>query len=299
VTHHLHEAVSVSHAATVLRDGRVVATRRGRDLDEGTLVRDMVGSVPAALSPTAEPARDTAGPGLPALRLTDVTGSVLKGISIEVRRGEVVAAVGLLGSGLEELALIASGRRAPTSGVACLLTDDGTVDLASAATSGLVGLVPSERLSHALLGRLSVRENITISRPREHLRGLRISKSAEAATAHRWGERLGLVPNDPEIPISLLSGGNQQKAVLARWLHIRPLAIVAAEPTQGVDLAAKRDLLAQLRSAASSFPVLLVSHEPEEVLPICDRIVVLRNGSLVTEVPREAAGIDTLLEAFA
>jgi ABC-type sugar transport system ATPase subunit len=200
---------------------------------------------------------------------------------------------------LEELALIASGRLRPASGTAVLETSHGEDPATRADSKRRIGLVPGERLNHALFSRMSVRENISVSQPQEYLSYGRISKAAEAAGAQVWVQRLGIVPPDVEVPIGALSGGNQQKAVLARWLHIAPSALVAMEPTQGVDLAAKRDLLDQLRRAADDRPVFLVSHEPEEVLPICDRIVVMRHGAIAMEFSGQDARADRILEAFA
>ncbi|MFT4010095.1 MAG: sugar ABC transporter ATP-binding protein [Nocardioidaceae bacterium] len=293
ITHRLQEVRDLADTVTVLRNGAQVHTGPTADLSIPDMVRLMVGDAPTSIEPDWEPPERT---GDPILRGTGITSSTLDGIDLGVHRGEIVGAFGMVGSGLEQLGSIMAGRQAPDEGS---VEVDGHRLAPGSRDARHVGYVPSDRPRRGVLPGLSVRENISIRSLRSILGWRGISRRAEADLARRWTEELSVKPRDPDVPILTLSGGNQQKAILARWLSIAPKAIIAEEPTQGIDVWAKQDILRRLRAAASEgTAVLLTAVEPEEILDFCDRVVVLRAGKVVLDSPRTDISITDILSAM-
>ena len=276
ISHKLKEVQALASRIAVMRAGKLVDIVAGGTAP-AELARLMVGRALVEALPRA-----MGKPGEAALTLDGVSvvdargGRALTDVSLSVQAGEIVGVAGVEGNGQSELAAVAAGLLRP---------DAGTVKRQGGAT---VGYVPGDRLRDAVAPGLSVEENLVLGRHREPgFRGrFGIGSARVAIHAHalRCEEELDVRPRDPSLPISALSGGNQQKAVLARELSRAPSVLVAAHPTRGVDVGAVEAIHARLlaerdRGAA----ILLLSSDLTEILALCDRVVVLYNGSLVHE----------------
>jgi len=294
ITHRLQEVVELADSLTVLRNGRVVFTGRTAETDIPGMVELMVGEAPAAAGAPEWTPSAHAGP--PVLVGRELRTDTLDALDFEVRRGEIVGVFGMAGSGMESLSEVLAGRASPTSGE---VRYDGEPLRTGSARAREVGYVPSDRPRRGVLPGLTVRENISVRSLGSILRRGSISARAERDLARHWAGELKIKPADPDAPILTLSGGNQQKAVLGRWLAIQPQAIVAEEPTQGVDVWAKAEILRRLRLAAEGGAgVLLTAVEPEEIVEFCDRVVVLRGGRVTLDAPRSSLSITDILSAM-
>ena len=293
ITHRLQEVKDLADMVTVLRNGELVHTGPTADVSIPDMVQLMVGDAPASVEADWAPPRQDVEPTLVARA---VSSSTLRSIDLSIRPGEIVGAFGMVGSGLEHVGGIFAGREAPAAGSVEL---NGSALVPGSALARQVGYVPSDRPRRGVLPGLSVRENISIRSLRAMLSWRGISRKGESRLARHWTDELSVKPRDPDAPILTLSGGNQQKAILARWLAIGPDAIVAEEPTQGIDVWAKQDILRRLRVAATEgAAVLLTAVEPEEILDFCDRVVVLRRGEIVLDAARSDVAITDILSAM-
>ncbi|MFF8281754.1 sugar ABC transporter ATP-binding protein [Streptomyces albus] len=285
ISHRLEEIRRIGDRVSVLKDGRVVA----RDLPARTtptdeLVARMTGRDVRHVFP-GRPGRPPRGE--PVLR---VEGLAREGefapVDLELRPGEIVGLAGLVGSGRSEILETLYGARRPTAGR--VLVDGRPLRPGSipAAVRAGIGLAPEERKSQALLMLESVTRNVTVSCLPRFSRGGWLDRARERAAAHRHTRDLALSPDDPERPVRTFSGGNQQKAVLARWLLRGCRVLLLDEPTRGVDAGARAELYALVRRLADEgVCVLLVSSELPEVLGLADRVLVLREGRVVHEAP--------------
>lgn len=279
ISHRLAEIFDVADRATVLRDGRVVGTRRVQDLDEVRLVRMMVGRDLEA------PLRgEGATAGEVGLRAVNLRAPGVEGCSLQVRRGEVVGVAGLVGSGRSELARAIFGA-SPRDGQVYV---DGRLlrpGSPRAAFRAGLGLLAEDRKLQALLMEMTVRENVTLSNLAPLTVGGLVRRSREEAAAQGMVERLDIRPRATARPVSQLSGGNQQKVVLARLLFTQCRVLILDEPTRGVDVGAKAEIHRLIRRLADDgAAVLMISSELPELLKVADRILVMRRGRLVGEL---------------
>jgi ribose transport system ATP-binding protein len=213
-----------------------------------------------------------------------ISGTVLNSLDLEVRAGEIVGVAGITGSGREELAglLFENPERAGD-----VVVDGRTVPVGSPASSiaNGMGLVPAERRRFAGFLDSTLRENVSIVDPSAHFRRGRIDATAERGDVGGWLARLDVRPPETEKKFGLLSGGNQQKVVIARWLRQNPRVLILDEPTQGVDIAAKADIHERIAEAAETgVAVIIASTDHEELATLCDRVLVLRNGRVAIEL---------------
>ncbi len=294
VSHHLAEVFDLCDSVTVLRDGKLVTTRPTEGLTEDELVTLMIGR---SLEEYDVHAAVTAHQGEVSLSVEDLHGSVLKGLNFQIRSGEVLGIAGITGSGREEIALSLFGG-VPRTGT---VTVNGKVlepqrpDLAIDAE---VGLVPAERHLNAAFLDFSLRENVSIVEPGIFSRMGLLSSRLEKSDVQGWLEKLRVHPKGTEIPLANLSGGNQQKVVLARWLRRNPRLLILDEPTQGVDVGAKADIHALVDvAAASGAAVLVASTDNTELERLCDRVLVLYGGVVVDEMHRPHLNSDRLTAA--
>jgi erythritol transport system ATP-binding protein len=279
VSHRLEELMAIGDRLTVLRDGRRVAVAEAADASVAWIVEQMLGrSAAAAARPSGavgEPLLEVAG-----LSLRRGDGRlVLDDITLEVGAGEVVGLYGLMGAGRTELVECIAGARAASEGEIRLSGEPvQRLDLPARMRRG-ISLVPEDRQGAALFPSLSVAHNMTLASLRAHVRGLGLSPAAERETVGRMAQELAIASARPEIRIGALSGGNQQKVVIARVLLTRPRLLLLDEPTRGIDVGAKAELRALVRRLArEGVGILLVSSDLEEVVGMADRIVVLSNG---------------------
>jgi rhamnose transport system ATP-binding protein len=282
ISHKLEEIFAIADRYTVLRDGARVQDGDIGDVDRDALVRLMVGRPVTQIFPKTDVAI-----GEPVLQVRDLGNDIeFEGISFELHRGEVLGFYGLIGAGRTELMEALFGlTRATRGGV----TMDGAPSGSSPRGSidrGLV-LVPEDRQRNGAILALSVRENVTLPSLRRLSRGLFCDRPAETALARRVGDRLAIKCSGLEQKVSELSGGNQQKVVIGKWLATQPKIIILDEPTKGIDVGSKAAVHAFIGELVSQgVSVILVSSELPELMGIADRIVVMYKGRVVRMLPR-------------
>ncbi|GAA2596408.1 MULTISPECIES: sugar ABC transporter ATP-binding protein [Streptomyces] len=285
ISHRLEEIRRIGDRVTVLKDGRAVA---GGLPAESTPTREVVALMTGRNVEYVFPERPTRRPaGEPVL---SVKGLSREGefapLDLEVRPGEIVGLAGLVGSGRSEILETVYGARKPSTGQ--VVVDGRTLRPGSvrAAVRAGLGLAPEERKAQALLMLESVTRNVSVSAMSRFAHGGWIDRGAELGAARKATRELSLRPDNPAVPVRTLSGGNQQKAVLARWLLRGCRVLLLDEPTRGVDVGARAELYAVIRRLADEgLAVLLVSSEVPEVLGLADRVLVLREGRVVHEAP--------------
>jgi len=286
VTHFLEQVYALSDRITVLRNGEWVGEWPVRELPAPALIAAMVGRELAARRESSAPpaqAQDAAP-------LIELRGLASKGLmqptDLSVRAGEVLGLGGLLGSGRTELAQMVFGLAGTDQGELRVKGEVQRVSCPSDAVRLGMALCPEDRKSDGIVAELSVRENIVLAL--QSRRGLWrfIPVAEQAAMAERFVKALGIKTADIDTPIGQLSGGNQQKALLARWLATRPELLILDEPTRGIDVAAKQEIMDEiLRLAGEGMAVLFISSEIDEVVRVSHRIAVLRDRRKVGELP--------------
>ena len=287
ISHRLDEIGLLADRVSVLRDGQLVATLPARETSREQLITLMAGA--AAESGSA--GVGTGSTGKLVLRVSNLSvGSAVRGVSLGLHAGEIVGLGGLVGSGRTELLRAIFGVDRRTQGTLALGPEQMSFAPASTRQSVAAGFafVPEDRKQHGLFARLSVRTNASLARlPRR--RGLPgwLDGDAEAAEVSGLLEQLQVRYSDAEQPIAELSGGNQQKIVIGRWLRRDVRVWLLDEPTRGVDVAARRGIYALLRErAAAGAAMLVASSDYDELATLCDRVIVLSNGIIGGELTR-------------
>ncbi|GAA1006560.1 sugar ABC transporter ATP-binding protein [Acrocarpospora pleiomorpha] len=283
ISHRLEEIREIGDRVTVLKDGRTVAVGLpARTTPTATVVSLMTGRNVEYVFPP----RPTGGFGDEVLRVENLTvPGVVSGVSFTVRAGEIVGLAGLVGSGRSEIMEAVYGARRATGTV---LLNGKQVKLGDTANSVRIGmgLAPEERKAQGLLLDQSVARNITLASLGRYSRFGWLNRKQESDEAERLVKALDIRPPDPNRPIKTLSGGNQQKAVLGRWLVEGRKLLLLDEPTRGVDVGARAELYALVRRLADEgVGVLLISSEVPEVLGLADRVLVVRDGRIIHEAP--------------
>lgn len=281
VSHRLDELFAVSDRITVLRDGRKVGTFQTGELDERSLVRHIVGGEPARLYPDSRP---TVG-GEPLLKVHGLTGNRLRDASFEIMPGEIVGLAGLIGSGRSELARLLFGAQEPVAGAIEL---NGTVlHLKSPRDAVRAGIcyVPENRRLEGSIQSMTLGENLTVTDLKRFTRMGRLQRRAERTRAEELVAQFKIRPPQVNRRFATLSGGNQQKAVLAKWLSLSPDLILLDEPVNGIDIGARSEVYGIIEQAAEGGAgVLMISSEIDDLTQLCARVLVLRRGSIVAEL---------------
>jgi ribose transport system ATP-binding protein len=281
VSHHLDEVLDIADTVTVLRDGRRVATTPATELTHEGLVELMLGRT-VDRAPSRVDRMSGAGPAL--LDVRELGGQVLSTLDLDVRAGEVLGIAGLTGSGREEVAGLLSGRL-PRWGTVSVGGQEIPAGDARAAIAAGLCCVPSDRAAQALLPLGSVRQNLTLADLAPFWQRGRLSQGQERHESARWCRDLEIRPGRTEDPVTGLSGGNQQKVVLARWLRTRPRVLVLDEPTQGVDIGSKADIhLLVDKAAAEGAAVVVCSTDAEELARVATHVLVLHRGQAVVRL---------------
>jgi ribose transport system ATP-binding protein len=286
ITHRLEEVMAVADRVTVLRDGRLVGTRPTSELDVEALIEFIVGhSVGRALE---RGERSVDRSGTPLLSLRAVSSSTgLDGIDLDLYAGEIVGIAGLMGSGRSELARAVFGIDALSAGEIHLRGERVRIRRPADAIEHGIVLVPEDRRTQGLVLSHSVERNLTLALLRRLSRGGVLDDGEGAAIAERYVARLGIRTRSRDTPVRRLSGGNQQKVVLAKWLATEPEVLILDEPTVGVDINTRSEIADLVRSLADQGKaVLVISSELAEVLALADRILVLREGRIHRTVGR-------------
>ena len=300
ISHRLDELYTICDRVTIMRDGRTVAVSAMQDITKFALVRTMLGKELTAFTARTH-GKDAAETGAAFLEADKLSAGVrVREVSLSVGRGEIAGLAGLLGSGRTETArlIFAADRR-----------DGGTVEVEGRATTfgepadaiaAGIGFVSEDRKVEGIVPEMSVRENLTLALLPRLTAGGVVDRAEQDSIVDRYIKALGVKCASPEQPIRELSGGNQQKVLLARWLATDPKLLIVDEPTRGIDVGAKAEILKLLRSLADEgLSVLMISSELEELLAAADRITVLSDGRSVASLDAAQATEARIMAAMA
>jgi ribose transport system ATP-binding protein len=281
VSHRLDEVMDLADRVVVLRDGQVVADAAVSELDHAELVRLIVGS---ELAEAAR--RERRDHGEFVLSVAGLGGGLVRQFDVDVRGGEVVGIAGILGSGREHVAAMLFGARTREAGEVAVRRTSLPAGNPRAAIHAGVAYVPGDRHAEGAVMPMRVRENLTLpDLLRLRRRFGRLDRAAEHREVADWLDRVALRPAEPERPLELFSGGNQQKVVIAKWLRNDPAVLLLDEPTQGVDVGAKAAIYQLVHDAAArGAAVLMASSDTAELASTCDRVLVMRDGVCAAQV---------------
>ncbi len=287
VSHRLEEVFAVADRVTILRDGEAVTTQACSALTEADVVQMMVGRELSTVYPTRE-----GTPGAAALDVRHLSSrsAGLRDVSLLVRQGEILGLAGLVGSGRSAVAEAIFGLRPADEGE--ILINGRRVPLRAPWMAVRHGLayVPEDRRHHGVVAEMSIAENTTLASLAAVSRWGLIQRHAERDVAEQYVARLQVKAGSVDEAVGTLSGGNQQKVALARWLATRPTVLLLDEPTQGIDVGSKAEIHALMQDlAARGLAILMISSELPEILGMSDRIVVMRGGAIAGELSRDEA----------
>ena len=283
ISHRLEEIFALADRVTVLRDGESVGTSDVSAMNEGGLIRMMVGREMTQIYP---PGDATKGEVVLALRDVGCTASGVRDVSFEVRAGEVFGLAGLVGAGRTELARILFGITPADSGEIRLNGEAVAISSPQDAVARGIGYVPEDRRRHGVVLEMPIEENMTMAVHRRLFPGTWLRFGAERLLAQGFIQDLAVKCTGPAARGGSLSGGNQQKVSLARWLATKPKLLILDEPTQGVDVGAKSEIHKIVRRLAKDgLAVVLISSDLPEALGMSDRIGVMRGGTLTAVLP--------------
>ena len=278
ISHRLEEILSIADRVTVLRDGSTVGTHAREGLQRSTLISLMIGRALSAIFPKRRvPVGDVA---LELRSLTCLSAGV-RDVSLDVRSGEIVGVAGLVGSGRTELAQTVFGLTPPDSGEVRVHGRAVDVRSPAAAIEAGIGYLPEDRQQHGVVPEMAVDENVSLASLAAVSRGGLIDRAREREQAEEYVAQLRIKTPSVASDVESLSGGNQQKVALARWLATAPKVLILDEPTQGVDVGSKSEIHALMQELAErGLAVLMISSELPEILGMSDRIAVMRGGAI-------------------
>jgi ABC-type sugar transport system ATPase subunit len=295
ISHRLEEVFLLADRVTVLRDGQVVGeTLEVNKTNQAELIRMMVGRTLDTFFPKA-----TAKVGDTVLEVRNLTcGRAVRNVSFSLKQGEIVGLAGLIGAGRSELAHVLFGITPADSGQILIGGRPATICSPQDAMALGIAYVPEDRKNQGLLTAMNVRENITLAVLRQLLNGVFVNLRAEGRVAREFINTLRIRASSLEQRVNELSGGNQQKVVVAKWLACKPRVLILDEPTRGIDVGAKAEihrLMSEL--AQQGMAILMISSELPEILGMSDRILVIRQGQLVAEFDRAHATQERVIAA--
>ncbi len=294
ISHRLEEVFQIADRVTVLRDGQLIGTASIAELDEDRVVRMMVGRELGEMYPKAEVERQAL-----VLEATDLhDGRELRGASLKLYRGEILGIAGLVGAGRTALAETLFGIRPAISGE--VRVEDQPVRISSPGEAIRLGMgfVPEDRKLQGLFMNMAVRENITLSALDQVTRWGFVNSAKADRLAREEVKKLDIRTPSLRQRVRNLSGGNQQKVIIARWLTLRPRVLILDEPTRGIDVGAKAEIHALMNQLAQEgVGVLMISSELPEVLGVSDRILVMHEGRVTGEFRRNQATQDDIMRA--
>jgi ribose transport system ATP-binding protein len=295
VSHDVDEVMEITHRCTILRDGRLAGVLTTSDTTKAEFVERIIGRklerhVRGAINGEATAA---------AAQVIDLSGEGVDTVSIDLRRGEVIGLTGLVGSGYANVPYLLFG--AKRAGAGSFRHAEGTFDLttmtpARAIRRGIV-LIPGDRANAASIGTLPITDNVTMPLLGNTFPAYRIARNAMTRLALDLGRRFEVMPNNPSLPMDALSGGNQQKVVLAKWLQTKPSLVLLDEPTQGVDVGARAAVFNQIQAATDDGAmVLCASSDYEQLEQIADRVLIFAHGRIVAELQGAAISKTAIAE---
>ncbi|UDL92589.1 sugar ABC transporter ATP-binding protein [Mesorhizobium sp. PAMC28654] len=284
ISHRLKEVLEIADDVTILRDGSMIESRPADGITAAQMIKLMVGREVTNVFP-----KTPSTIGAPVLKVSGLgDGATFSNVSFDVRAGEILGLTGLVGAGRTEVAKAIFGLSTLTAGSIETHGKPVTIRSPSAAMKAGIAYVPEDRKGDGIIPSMTVRENISLPVLRRLSRFSRVSMSADRQLAAKYAADFSIVPPDPERRINLLSGGNQQKAVISKWLSAKPSVLILDEPTRGVDVGAKAEIhriIGEL--VAKGMAVVMISSELPEVLGVCDRVVVMRDGRASPAIERK------------
>jgi ribose transport system ATP-binding protein len=284
VSHRLEEVLSIAHRVGVLREGTLVAEGPARDFSADDLVTLIAGREISAMHPEPRPLRDDT-----LLSVRGLEGGTITKLDFDLHQGEILGIAGLIGSGREELANLLWGSPPPDRGTISVSGKVIASPSPRAAMAAGMAMLPGERV-RSLVAEFDVRENLTLPRLRSFWKRGRLDQRAETAEARDWVARMDVRPPTIDRRAVQLSGGNQQKVALAKWLRTKPRVLLLDEPTRGVDVGAKAEIYRIIKETAQTgTAVVICSTEAKEIATLCDRVLVLANGVQAAEL--QGAGV--------
>ena len=293
ISHRLEELSVIANRVTVLCDGEVVTTRPMQGLTARELISLMVGRELSAVFPKKSvPLGDV----VLELRGVGCTANGVNSIDLTVRGGEIVGLAGLVGAGRTELARTIFGLDPADAGEIRLRGERVEIDTPFDAIRRGIAYLPEDRRRHGVVLDMSISANLTLPSLKKFSKNWSLDREKERETAARSVRRLGIKTPAVFSPVGTLSGGNQQKVALGRWLEIEPSVLILDEPTQGIDVGAKAEIHALMGDLAEQgVAILMISSELPEILGMSDRIIVLREGTIAGTLDREAATQETIM----
>lgn len=290
VSHRLAEVTRFTDRLTILKDGKLASTLETISSSALEVATIMFGTTMAEFHPPRAP--EPAADAEPVLTISNLSGRVLRSFSLELHQGEIVGVSGLMGMGQDEIPYLVAGADNPTG---------GEVVLSPGRSSGLrrpFALIPSDRLRQGVWAEASISENVALPFLEELGSRFWRSSGAEKRLGERWRNQLRIRSMSSEVHVGTLSGGSQQKVVLARCLNGHPSVLLLHEPTQGVDVASRRDILALINEAVANGSCALVSSgDHDELAAICHRVLILREGRVVRELSGDAVTAKAIASA--
>lgn len=285
ISHRIREVQQIADQLTVLRTGQGQGSYAARSLSEQQIVELIVGGQLDREFPAKREAR---APGVDALRLEGLSGPGFSGVDLRVASGEIVGLAGIDGNGQRELLRALAGM-APSRGRVCVGAKEVALRNPGRAADAGIRLLPGDRHREGIFGELSVRENFSLRSLSRDLRAGLLARGSELRRTEEAVRQFAVKTPDTETPIASLSGGNQQKLVLASVLASRPAVLLVDEPTQGVDIGARMEIYRSLRAtAASGVGLLVVSSDAHEVAGLCDRVLIFSRGQVAAELAADA-----------
>lgn len=293
ISHRLEEIFALADRVTVLRDGESVGTNQVDTLTESEMIKLMVGREVSSIYPPAESA---VGNVVLSLKNLGCVAGGVSGVTLDVRAGEIVGMAGLVGAGRTELARILFGITPADSGEISLNGEKISIRSPREAIARGIAYVPEDRRRHGVILEMPIAQNMTMAIHPKFFPGTWLRFNAEDLLAKDFIRDLGIKAYGPDAPGGSLSGGNQQKVSVARWLATKPKLLILDEPTQGVDVGAKSEIHKIIRGLAKEgLAVLMISSDLPEVLGMSDRVAVMRGGKLVDIITHENADAQTVM----
>jgi ABC-type sugar transport system ATPase subunit len=291
ISHRLDEVFQIANEVTVLKDGVVVGTHPIAELNRPALVQMMVGRALEEVFPQAQSA-----PGEPVLIAANITTDAVRNCSLTLHAGEILGVAGMVGSGRTELARALFGADPLRAGKITLKGSEVRFNSPAQAVNGGLALVPEDRKTQGLFLELPIRNNVTLAILNRLTRSGVIQRSLELKHVEQMRRDLSIAMVSQAQEVQYLSGGNQQKVVLAKWLETAPSVIILDEPTRGIDVGAKFEIYQLMRQLTDrGVGILMISSELTEILGMSDRILVMRDGEIAGELTRQEASEEKVM----
>lgn len=295
ISHRMEEIFKLTERVTVLRDGCYIGTFDSKHISRSELIRSMVGRELSETYPEGCFAQ-----GKPVLEVRNISGNGFRNVTFDLMKGEILGIGGLVGAGRTEIARAIFGADALTSGEIRVHGQPRRIGSPTDAVGAGIALIPEDRKQQGLHLAMSVLENITLASMRGNSKFGFLSLQKDKARAKARATELAIKTPSIEQLVATLSGGNQQKVVVAKWLETHPDILIMDEPTRGIDVGAKHEIYVLMKALAKEgFSIIMISSDMPELLGVSDRIIVMRRGRVAGELPKEQANQEKVLELAA